>query len=428
MQTDIETDIEAALIGCFMLDYPGTVSETADFSITPEMFVSGLARQTFEAIQSLAADKSPIDPLTVRQKLGRYGEGGEAISAFLCGAIDITPTAAHAGYYGQLLRQRHETRRLRQILHASARRLDDEPADMVQADLMRQLERNDPDPAQDGITFAQATDQAVETFRQIAAGTGGIKTGLAFLDSAGGIQEGELIIISGKAGSCKTTLARQILGHVCGNEGIPSALVTLEMTESQIAAQTLTDRSQTSYRKFMAGVADEQDWARLFAAKAKAEKWPLAITSRTRTPTRLAAYVRKVVRRGAKLIVLDYLQAMQADPAMARSNIEQQVTFASNTVRDLAVNLGVRFIVVSTESREGELRYSDALRYDAWKWFRMIQPEENNEDNPVYHLEVKKNRFGVVPKTVRPLYRVGDRLLTDTEWLEHSNRRQLYGR
>ncbi len=72
----------------------------------------------------------------------------------------------------------------------------------------------------------------------------------------------------------------------------------------------LTDRSQTSYRKFMAGVANEQDWARLFAAKAVAEKWPLDITSRARTPTRLAAYVRKVVRRGAKLIVLDYLQAL----------------------------------------------------------------------------------------------------------------------
>lgn len=76
-QTDIETDIEAALIGCLLLDYHATMSETADFSITPEMFVSGLARQTFEAIQSLAADKSPVDPLTVRQKLGRYGEGGD---------------------------------------------------------------------------------------------------------------------------------------------------------------------------------------------------------------------------------------------------------------------------------------------------------------------------------------------------------------
>jgi hypothetical protein len=54
----------------------------------------------------------------------------------------------------------------------------------------------------------------------------------------------------------------------------------------------------------------------------------------------------------------------------------------------------------------------------------MIQPEENNEDNPVYHLEVKKNRFGVVPKTVRPLSRVGDRLLTDEEWAENAKRRQ----
>jgi hypothetical protein len=37
-------------------------------------------------------------------------------------------------------------------------------------------------------------------------------------------------------------------------------------------------------------------------------------------------------------------------------------------------------------------------------------------DNPVFHLEVKKPRFGHVPKQARVLYRVGDRLLTDTEW------------
>ena len=84
-------------------------------------------------------------------------------------------------------------------------------------------------------------------------------------------------------------------------------------------------------------------------------------------------------------------------------------------------NLGVAFIIVSTESREGELRYSDAIRYDAWKWFRMIQPEENSDDNPVYHLDMMKNRFGPVPKSLRPLYRVGDRLLTAEEWIELSN-------
>lgn len=52
----------------------------------------------------------------------------------------------------------------------------------------------------------------------------------------------------------------------------------------------------------------------------------------------------------------------------------------------------------------------------------MIQPEENNDDNPVYHLDMMKNRFGPVPKSVRQLYRVGNRLLTDTEWIAHSKR------
>ncbi len=418
MQNQVEEDVEIALIGCYILDFETAANEAADFSITAEMFASPKAKAVFEAAHALHAEKRPVDPLTVRERMG--GHTDPTVTLFLTQAIDVTPTVAHTAYYAQLVRQKHETRRLRGILHAAARRLDDLPADMVQADLMRQLEKNDNDPAKDGITFAEATDQAVDTFRKAAAGIAGLKTGLSFIDTAGGVQEGELIIISGKAGSCKTTLARQILTHVCSVEKVPSALITLEMTESQIAAQTLTDQSQTSQRKFMAGVATEQDWARLFAAKAKAEGWPLAITARARTPNRLSAYVRKVVRRGAKLIVLDYLQAMQPNADMVKCNSEAQTTFASNTVRDLAVNLGVRFIVVCTENREGDLRYSDAIRYDAWKWFRMIQPEENNDDNPVFHLEVAKNRFGPVPKSVRQLYRVGNRLLTDTEWIEHT--------
>ena len=418
MQNQVEEDIELALIGCYILDFETAANEASDFSITAEMFASPKAKAVFEAAHALHAEKRPVDPLTVRERMG--GNTDETITPYLQQAIDTTPTVAHTAYYAQLVRQKHETRRLRGILHAAARRLDDLPADMVQADLMRQLEKNDNDPAKDGITFAEATDQAVETFKKAAAGTAGLKTGFAFIDTSGGVQEGELIIISGKAGSCKTTLARQILTHVCSVEKVTSALITLEMTESQIAAQTLTDQSQTSQRKFMAGVATEEDWARLFAAKAKAEKWPLFITAKARTPNRLSAYVRKVVRRGAKLIVLDYLQAMQPNADMVKCNSEAQTTFASNTVRDLAVNLGVRFIVVCTENREGDLRYSDAIRYDAWKWFRMIQPEENNDDNPVFHLDVVKNRFGPVPKSVRQLYRVGNRLLTDAEWVEHS--------
>jgi replicative DNA helicase len=423
MTHELDTDIEAAFIGCLMLDYHATTSEAADYAITAESFASGRARQVFDAIQLLAREKSPVDPLTVRQKLADAGEAGEWIAPYLCGAIDIAPTAAYAAYYAQLLRLKHESRRLRKLLNDAFRRLETEPADMIQTDLMRQLARHDADPAGAGVTFAQAADQAVDAFRKAADGSSRVKSGFAFLDNAGGIQDGELIVISGKAGSCKTTLARQILTHVCGAERIPAALITLEMSEAQIAGQTLTDQSQTSYRKFMAGVATDADWTRLFAAKAKSEGWPLHITHRARTPSRLASFVHKVVRRGARLIVLDYLQALQPDPAQARLNIEQQVSYASNTVRDLAVSLGVRFIVVCTESREGELRYSDAIRYDAWRWIQMRQPEENTEDNPVYLCALKKNRFGVLPRNDRELYRVGDRLLSKEEWQENAKRK-----
>ncbi len=418
MQNEVDEDIETALVGCYLMDYEAAATEAADFSIDKDMFASPTAKMVFEIMAKMHEQQRPIDPLTVRNQLGNYAD--PAWTRFLEKAIESSPTTAHTGYYAQLVRQKFETRRLRAMLGAASRKLDDEPADMVQTELMRQLERNDADPAKDGITFSEAAAQAISTFKKAAEGTAGIKTGLAFIDGAGGIQEGELIIISGKAGSCKTTLARQILTHVCSVEKIPAALITLEMSEAQIAAQTLTDQSRTSQRKFMAGVANDEDWARLFAAQADTEGWPLAITSRARTPARLAAYVRKVVRRGAKLIVLDYLQAMQPNPDMLKMNSEAQTTFASNVVRDLAVNLGIRFIVVCTENREGDLRYSDAIRYDAWKWLRMIQPEENNDDNPEFHLDMVKNRFGPVPKSIRRLYRVGNRLLTETEWIEYT--------
>jgi len=411
-------EIEMAVIGSLMLDYERATAELDEVGIRADMFHFPQAKTIFEAMLKLTAEKKPVDALTIVEQ----ARGDTKISSWMQKAIEATPTAAHAGYYGQLFKQNHAARALRALLREATVRLDDEPADIVGADLLRLIERLDTDPIKDGITFAQATEKAVETFQRIAQGTSGIMTGLPYMDAAGGIQPGELIVVSGKAGSCKTTLAKQILSHVCGVEKIPSALLTFEMTEEQIAAQTLTDQSKTSYRKFMAGVATQSDWDRLFIAKAKTEKWPLAITARARTPSRLSAYVRKVVRRGAKLIVLDYLQACQPDANMAKANIEQQVTYASNTIRDLAVTLGVSFIVVSTESREGELRYSDAIRYDAWKWYRMIQPEENNQDNPVYHLEIKKLRFGVLPKGVRPLYRVGERLLSEQEWNEHTKK------
>ena len=416
-------EIEMGVIGSLILDYETAEGELHEFDLQPAMFTTAIGRKLFEAIKSLEKDRQPIDALTVNE---RASDDSGTVAPWIQKAIDVTPTAAHAAYYGTLLKQRHESRTLRKILQNGIDLLREEPADIVQTTIMRQLERTDTGTAAEGMTFETATGLAVDTFKQAATQQGGIKTGMPFLDSAGGIQPGELIIISGRAGSCKTTLARQILTHVVGVEDIPSAFITLEMLEDQIAGQTLTDQSKTSYRKFMAGVANAQDWNALLAAKAKAEKWPLALSSRARTPARLSAFVRKCVRRGARLIVLDYLQAMQPDPDQARQNIEQQVTFASGTIRDLAVNLKVSFVVVATENREGDLRYSDAIRYDAWKWFRMIQPEENNEDNPVYHLEVKKHRFGVVPRSVRPLYRVGDRMLTDTEWIEYTktNKRQ----
>ena len=59
--------------------------------------------------------------------------------------IDATPTVAHTAYYAQLVRQKHESRRLRGMLEAEAEGLRSPPAPQVAAarraveDAMRRL-------------------------------------------------------------------------------------------------------------------------------------------------------------------------------------------------------------------------------------------------------------------------------------------------
>jgi len=75
------------------------------------------------------------------------------------------------------------------------------------------------------------------------------------------------------------------------------------------------------------------------------------------------------------------------------------------------------FVVISSESNEGNMRNSGQMRYDAWAWIRLTQADDYSVERPLINAELKKQRFGPPMHNV-PLYYKGGRLVPDYVWQE----------
>ena len=74
----------------------------------------------------------------------------------------------------------------------------------------------------------------------------------------------------------------------------------------------------------------------------------------------------------------------------------------------------------ATGGRFGELSLPEGTTLNIYDTNGGIQPEENDDDNRVFLLEIMKDSFVPESKSVKPRYRVGNRLLAADEWIAYT--------
>jgi replicative DNA helicase len=173
-----------------------------------------------EAILDLYARGEPADPITVANELTRRGEltriGG---APYLHTLIASVPTAANAGYYARIVRERAILRRL---VEAGTRIVQlgyagdsdaDELVDRAQAEVFGVTDRR---IAEDYHSLSEIMPGALEEIEAIGSHGGGITgvpTGFADLDAlTNGLHSGQMVVIAarpavGKALALDTPLA-----------------------------------------------------------------------------------------------------------------------------------------------------------------------------------------------------------------------------
>lgn len=401
-------EAEISVLGALLLDKNAIVS-VAEF-LHDVHFYDQRHQQIFQSILSLYEERTPIDVLTVSEKLKKAKAlkqiGGVS---YLAGLVNQVPTAAHVEHYGKIVKD-HAIKR--SLMAASAKLFDltfdeslsaDEVLDKAESEVFGLTQRYA------SITFAPVKAALADSFDRLdelhKAGSGlrGVPTGFSDLDNMlAGMQRSNLLILAARPGIGKTTLALNIAQNITVNLKRPVGFFSLEMSKEELVDRLLVAQADIDAWKLKTGKLDEDDFTKLSEAMGELAEAPLYVDD---TPALSILEMRTKARRlqvdvGIDLLVVDYLQ-------LARSrNLEnrvQEVSEISQGLKNLARELKIPVLALSQLSRAVEqrgtkqpqladLRESGSIEQDADVVMFLWREDEDNLEN--INLTISKHRNG----------------------------------
>jgi replicative DNA helicase len=411
-------EAEQSVLGAILIDRDAII-EVADI-VRPEDFYRQAHGRIYGAMLELFEKREPIDVITVAEALERREEL-EAIGgrAYLSSLSNQTPTAVHAEQYARIVERKSVLRNLIGAAGKIAGIGYEDPAeiqeavDRAEAELFAVSQRR---IATGFSPLKRLLHDAYDRLDYLHAHRGeisGVRTGFTDLDTlTTGLQKSDLIVLAARPSVGKTSFALNIAEHAAVREGKSVGVFSLEMSKEQLVLRLLSSVANIDSHRLRTGFLEEMDFARIAPAMNSLSEAPMYIDD---TPNISAMELRTKARRlqaeaGLDLVIVDYLQLMQATTSSRDANRVQEVSEISRGLKALARELSVPVIALSQLSRQPEmreskeprlsdLRESGAIEQDAdlvmFLWRDKERTAEDQEaDGEVINLKLAKHRNG----------------------------------
>lgn len=304
------------------------------------------------------------DLVTLCDELERRGQledvGG---AAYLTGLMNVTPTHINAPYYARIVKRESIRRSLitaaGEISRLSFDSQDDDPQNIIQAAsdiLLKVSTSNQAGEARPVGYFCEQFMKSLDEYFNNTEETNGLPTGLSDLDKIlGGLRPGKLILVGGRPGMGKSSLALQMAKTAIQKRGSKVLYFSLEMMgeeliERLVSAETGLDTDLMRSKKL-----SSQNHRDISRAIERVYSWPLVIDDKTQNIEAIRARaVSHSFSPGLDLIVIDYGQRVTT--GRNYQNRDAELGAVSAAAKRLANDLQVPVVMVVSLSRNCENR------------------------------------------------------------------------
>ncbi|MBN9048025.1 MAG: replicative DNA helicase [Rhizobiales bacterium] len=374
-------EAEQQLLGAILVNNEAFY-RVSDF-LEQRHFFEPLHQKTYELMSSLIRAGKIATPVTLKTFLdGNIDIGGITVAQYLARLAAEATTIINAEDYGRTIYDLAVRRSLILVGEEMVNTAYDAPVDFAPRTQIEEAERRLYELAESGRydggfqRFAQALTTAVDMAAKAYQRDGrlsGLATGLDDLDKMmGGLQASDLIVLAGRPGMGKTSLATNIAynvakawqgevqadGHTTTVNGGVVGFFSLEMSAEQLATRIIAEQTGIPSSQIRRGGITEAEFETLKDHSIELQGLPLYVDETGGLSiAQLAARARRLKRqRGLDLLVIDYIQLLSGSSRRSSENRVQEITEITTKLKALAKELAVPVIALSQLSRQVENR------------------------------------------------------------------------
>ena len=418
------TELEEAVLGAVMLE-KDKLAEVLEIIQSPDCFYVDANQKIYAAIRRLFDKGMPVDLLTVTEELRKSSEleivGGPYYITRLTMSV---VSSAHVEAHARIVMEKFIQRELIRISGSVIADAYEDSTDVF--DLL--------DKAESGLyeitdkhlrkNFKSLSEVLVQTVQEIEDAKNkqedvtGVPTGYKQLDKlTAGWQKNALIIVAARPAVGKTAFCLNLAMNAAMHspKPFPVAFFSLEMGAGELVKRMLSATTEVTMDSITKGRMQEHEFVQMTQRMNKLAAASIFLDDQAALNVfELRAKARRLKQRhDIQLIIIDYLQLMQADINKG-GNREQEISKISRDLKSLAKELAIPIIALSqlnrgVESRKeskvpqlSDLRESGAIEQDADMVMFLYRPEYygiNNDEmgqaiEGETHIHIAKNRSG----------------------------------
>ena len=326
---------------------------------SPDDLAHPVLRAALRAAQALLGTTTPVDPVTVAERMGKPALVGRLRQIAQRDAAGLEGAEAAA----RIVADHARARRVSAAMTEALATMRDEKDPRASADAAVSRVTAAGESASSASELKSFAEVAIETWDSLVLAYEGrrgmfVPTGIRPVDDliAGGLFEGQLVTLAGPTGGGKTAFAQQILAHVAEVElaretGRRAILFAREMDRREVFLRAACGRAGIDTGRARGGRLTQDEMNALGKSIELLSKLPIDVHNASRVTVLdiRAEVLRAKSKGGCALVVVDYLQIL--DPVVRDPSEPRQLSEMTRALKGIALGERVPLLCLSQLNR-----------------------------------------------------------------------------